>query len=52
MAILDVKEAQHLEEGVPDPVQRSNPGPGSRSREISRMTPSFLSGYGTEHETG
>lgn len=50
IAILDVKEAQHLEEGVPEPVQRSNPGPGSRAREISKMPPSFLGGYGTEQK--
>lgn len=47
-----VEEAQHLEKGVLEPVQRSNPGPGSRAQEISKVAPSFLGSYNTKQKGG
>lgn len=49
-AILDGKEAQHLKEGLLEPAERSNPGPGSRAQETPKVLPSFLGGYGTEQK--
>lgn len=50
IVILDGKEAQHLKEGLLEPEERSNPGPGSRAQEIPKVVPSFLGGYGTEQK--
>lgn len=50
IVILDGKEAQHLKEGLLEPEERLNPGPGSRAQEIPKVVPSFLGGYGTEQK--
>lgn len=52
IATLDGKEAQCSKEGVLESVQTSNPGPGIRAQEISKMAPSFLGSYITEQKWG